>query len=115
MKAYADGATIQLKGHFELSWFTHDSPNFDSDYNYRIKPEPKLRPWKPDEVPVGALIRIKNSNWLTIISGRNKHEISTPTLSGPNECHSLDYALRHLEHSTDGGKTWLPCGVEEEL
>lgn len=33
----------------------------DSD-EYRIAPDPVFRPWKPEEVPVGAVVRPKNQS-----------------------------------------------------
>src|SRR5271157_4351377 len=41
--------------------------NTHTDYPYRIKPTPKLRPWKPEEVPVGALMKL--NSWTRLILG----------------------------------------------
>ena len=40
IKAWADGAEIEVKGSTEDSWFFVD-PDWDTDIEYRIKPEPK--------------------------------------------------------------------------
>lgn len=85
----------------------------------RIKQEPKLRPWRADEVPVGALIRFaKNSSingkYLILASDTsgivycNTSDISTPSLIKGKYSSLVDY-----EHSLDHGKTWQPCGVVE--
>lgn len=42
-------------------WLTAKSTNFDRPPEfYRIKPEPRLRPWKPEEVPLDAWFRDKD-------------------------------------------------------
>ena len=69
---------------------------------YRIKPTAKLRPWTADEVPVGGQIRSKQSRDYRFLIDRTANaEVREDWLKG-------------YEHSLDGGKTWLPCGVEEE-
>ena len=82
--------------------------------NYRIKPEPKLRPWKPEEVPVGAIAKNKNMGkppcW--IISGVASCGVYFGHPS-KNEAASFKHCLETIEYSTDNGKTWKPCGVEE--
>ena len=88
---------------------------FTSDlaFRFRLAPEPpakKYRPWAPEEVPVGALIRAVGSKWRGLIlgvtaPGRIEH------FAGRTD---LCYACENHEHSIDNGKTWLPCGVEVE-
>lgn len=80
--------------------------------DYRIKAPQKLRPWNTTEIPLGAWLKEKGSQDTSIIvavlDGRavsvewNDHCAITP-----------EYLLNYFEHSTDQGKTWLPCGVEE--
>jgi hypothetical protein len=40
IKAWADGAQIQVKAH-KLVWEDRENPLWDTDSEYRIKPEPK--------------------------------------------------------------------------
>lgn len=80
---------------------------------YRRKPEPQLRAWKTEEVPIGALIRMKNSqHGRTVILFAFDGEIwdGTPTGYG-REKYNTQRALELYEHSLDFGKTWHPCGV----
>ena len=53
MLAFADGAEIQYshKGQNNwLNWINESSPSFDwQAFDYRIKPEPKYRPFKSQE------------------------------------------------------------------
>lgn len=82
---------------------------------YRRKPEPKLRAWNPEEVPVGCLIR--NSEWpkgnRVLLTESINDAIYLPHL-GEHARYTLE-AMRGSgwEHSLDGGKTWNPCGVYE--
>lgn len=80
-------------------------------YDFRLAPEPpakKFRPWTPDEVPVGALIRAIGLQWRSLIWAAHANG-DIGCMTGALE---PEYALRNHEHSIDGGKTWLPCGVE---
>ena len=51
LKAFAEGKTIEsrcIKGDKSL-WYDDEDPSFDNDFEYRIKPEPKYRPFKDAE------------------------------------------------------------------
>ena len=112
--ALAEGKTIQIRDSDMGTWKDISSPMFAGSFDYRIKPESKLRPWRADEVPVGAVIRNihepKQYKWLILNS-------ITPGVAVAGEdnirSHSTNHLMRECEHTTDGGKTWLPCGVEE--
>ena len=108
MIGWANGKTIQWRRRDQNEWFdiepacTATILSWDWDeFEYRIKPEPKLRPWTADEVPLGAWMRFKRNpqdrvliGWVSVQADR-------------------DLWLDEREHTIDGGKTWLPCGVEE--
>jgi hypothetical protein len=126
VQAAAEGKTVQwFSG---VSWLDCYEPCdwFNSNQNeipnrFRIKPEePNLRPWKPEEVPVGALVRWKESSKnsftgsrgfdICIIAGIHGDRVLTSIFS----CNfRLETVFNHHEHSLDHGKTWLPCGVLE--
>jgi len=104
MQAYVDRVTIfstdkeRPNKHVAII----DNPAWNwAVFNYFIKPEPKLRPWKPEEVPLGA--------WMRGIDSDNQRWMLTNSM---NEDRRREWLL-HNQHSTDQGKTWLPCGVEE--
>jgi hypothetical protein len=110
MEAYIDGYEIQMCGKqwnpresLKPDWCDTDDPcwDFDSCY-YRRKPAAKLRPWTADEVPLGAWMRFK-------LIPSERYLITQSTLSLP-----LQQWFQDREHSIDGGKTWLPCGVVED-
>ena len=49
MEAYANGKKIQ-RTDLDGNWFDCENPNFDwASFNYRIKPEPKYRPFRTQE------------------------------------------------------------------
>lgn len=80
----------------------------ESPSGWLLYTEPKLRPWKPEEVPVGAWMREKNGglpSLIVAVTGRTLHR-------GHGDSIQFDYALNHYEHSTDNGVTWKPCGIE---
>ena len=105
MQAYVDGKEVEVQRLLAGScWIPAGAPCWDwLNGNYRIKPTAKLRPWTADEVPLGAQVRSKSYHpdhrSMIIQSGNSM------TREGWLTCY---------EHSTDGGKTWLPCGVLEE-
>lgn len=84
------------------------------NHKFRLAPEPpakRYRPWTPEEVPVGAVTRAKFGGDVLMIIGRRENGA---LLAGDNGEYPLSALLDAREHSTDGGKTWLPCGVEVE-
>lgn len=116
IQAYSEGKEIQFRGMGGI-WSTMNYLAFKEDVNeYRIKPEPKLRPWKPEESPLGMWLREKRRadsiHYLvlavnTINKGVRIYE--------DNKTRDIDMEqlLNRYEHSLDNGKTWLPCGVME--
>lgn len=51
IQAFAEGKEIEsrcIKGDKSL-WYDDEDPSFDNDLEYRIKPEPKYRPFKDAE------------------------------------------------------------------
>jgi hypothetical protein len=100
MQAFVDGKEVE-HWYYEM-WVKIHVPRWDwGNTEYRIKPTPVLRPWTADEVPLGAIMRTKGLEGRCII-------IDTETSD------DRSYWLNAREHSTDGGKTWHPCGVMEE-
>ena len=49
IQAFAEGRTIELRSNLKLhpeKWIETTTPTFDKSHEYRIKPEPKYRPFK---------------------------------------------------------------------
>lgn len=108
---YQIGVMVSFKGCRQIEcrlrgssiWFIDNDPTWNWDaVEYRIKPTKTMRPWTADEVPVGGQIRSKQSRDYRFLIDRTANaEVREDWLKG-------------YEHSLDGGKTWKPCGVEEE-
>jgi len=103
MQAFVDGKEVEYLHSGTEGWVTTTNPSWNwTNCFYRIKPTPVLRPWTADEVPLGAQMRNPlnpDHRWLV-----NQTEF---------EPVRADWLTEGHEHSTDGGKTWKPCGVEE--
>lgn len=97
----------------------HFTRGYESYYDLINIPEPpKLRPWKPEEVPVGALIRGSRYGVRVILGCGSDTDCEFKYVlyiggNGKIAGDSLEGCLRYREHSTDFGKTWRPCGVLE--
>jgi hypothetical protein len=102
MQAYVDGKEVEAFSPCQ-KWERVSAPRWGWDDNqYRIKFTATLRPWTADEVPLGAWMRKKQDvphRWVVIDTG--------------NELWRQGW-FEDSEHSIDGGKTWLPCGVMED-
>ena len=109
MLAWADGKEVECK--YPYGWDKVDMPNWDwLAFTYRIKPTATLRPWTPDEVPLGAWMRSRQGIWRSLIVAVDSNGKIIVHYRGIER----EDGLEHYEHSLDGGKTWLPCGVVEE-
>lgn len=129
LTAIENGGTLQRRASLTREGPWRDYGSEDIQFGlpmecYRIKPAPKLRAWKADEVPVGAIVRVKSifdgvAVHVAVLAWRTHSECGS-ALAGsalpesmPNFCADFGHALKHWEHSLDHGKTWLPCGISE--
>jgi hypothetical protein len=80
---------------------------YDTDLVFADDPQPKLRPWKPEEVPVGCWVRHVSNPERRLVTVVNS--ICVETVSGVIRYPEL---LEDYEHTTDG-VVWKPCGVLE--
>ena len=104
MDASINGIEVESKLIGTYDWVLDKNPSWNwLNYDYRIKPTPVLRPWTADEVPLGAQVRSK--------SYHPDHRSMIIQSGNPM---TREGWLNDYEHSIDGGKTWLPCGVVEE-
>jgi hypothetical protein len=102
MQAFVDGNEVESM--YDGKWAIIYAPRWNWDNTeYRIKPTAKLRPWTADEVPLWCQLRSKSYH------PDHRYLITT---SGHTTLREV--WLNEYEHSIDGGKTWLHCGVVEE-
>ena len=105
MQAFVDGKEVECCDILFKGLHTTNNPSWDwVACIYRIKPTPTIRPWTADEVPLGMQMRAKDPNY------GNRRSL----ICGTYDESTRSAWLSTSEHSTDGGKTWLPCGVMEE-
>ena len=74
MEAYANGKKIQ-RTDLDGNWFDCENPNFDwASFNYRIKPEPKYRPFKTQEECWQEMLKHDEFGWVkSKTRDANKH------------------------------------------
>ena len=66
IQAYAEGKVIEsrcIKGEKSL-WYDDKDPSFDDDFEYRIKPEPKYRPFKGAEECWAEMLKHQPFGWV---------------------------------------------------
>ena len=119
LKALQQGRTVQRRPRFSAEaewqeWRDAQNVNF-TDYEYRIKPEPKRIPLGPEDVPPGSVLTLEcgmKGLW---------HSIVCCCRTGVVVAFNSELKLRSFEELTDlnftisrdGGKTWSPCWKEE--
>ena len=116
IQAFVEGKRIESRPVGYASWHNSVVPDFMlPTHLYRIAPEQKLRPWTADEVPARALYRRKSDKKVGVILGFYDGFVwFIPLRSDAGPVGDFPYTcLQDAEHSTDGGKTWKPCGVLE--
>ena len=78
MEAYANGKKIQCNYNCQDNegWVDTDNPSFNWDkYVYRIKPEPKYRPFKSQEECWDEMLKHQPFGWLKSIKKQEKVHI----------------------------------------
>ena len=65
IKAYSEGKIIQYRHKGRTKWYDLDSGQFNCDiYFYRIKPEPKYRPFKTQEECWNEMLKHQSLGWV---------------------------------------------------
>lgn len=111
IKAYAEGKTVQIKNKIGR-WADLYEPNWDfSPDKYRIKPEPKYRPFKTKEECWDEMHKHPDFGWVT--DGYYKSTISVKSDSIVVTISSLEYdfgkAYIHFTFADD-----TPFGIKED-
>ncbi len=94
--------------------FVYGQPNHASDLVNIPEPK-KLRPWRPEEVPMPCVLRTKNgkTRWQILsVSDYGVGSSDSGSDAGVTIISGFDVLLECNEYSTDGCVTWHPCGVE---
>ena len=112
IQAFAEGKTIQYRHKGRSTWYDLDSGQFNCDmYYYRIKPEPKYRPFKTKEECWQEMHKHPDFGWVT--DGYYKSTISVKSDSIVVTISSLEYDFgKAYIHFTFADGT--PFGIKEE-
>ncbi len=107
--AYAEGKSVELFDLHTNKWVNCIDPIFYSVNTYRIKPENKYRPWTFEEAPLNVLFvgkdRLKELRFIFVGVSQNGYRNCLDC------CFDFKFLLDNYLHSSDNGKTWLPCGI----
>lgn len=71
IQAYAEGKAIEsrcVKGDKSL-WYNDEDPSFDDDFEYRLKPDPKYRPFKDAEECWAEMQKHQPFGWIKSYEG----------------------------------------------
>lgn len=116
LRAWLDGKLIQVKTEYGWSDVFSDGPPptlAGKDESFRIKPTPSRRFWKPEEIPIGVMVRkIDRPKWIGMILGVSGHgEAYTSTVNDITKENFIEF-----EWAIPGPANqvqWQPAGVEE--
>ena len=64
MKAFAEGKVIQFRTDSISKWIETTTPKFDLLHEYRIKPEPKYRPFRTKEECWNEMLKHQPFGWV---------------------------------------------------
>lgn len=123
LKAYelamrSDNKSIQVWVDARAVWrHMEEHEPFNPRSIYRVRPTPKLRPWKAEEVPLDAWFCRKDNPdaWFRISSrwaAKNSTHVYLRFEDSMNV--PLGIVMDQYLHSTDKGATWSPCGIMED-
>ena len=117
IQAFAEGKAIEsrcIKGYKSL-WYDDEDPSFDNDLEYRLKPEPKYRPFANAEECWTEMLKHHPFGWLkgdkcfyNIVSVSNI-DVSMANVSG--DIVTLDFSDVMEYNTFDDG---TPFGVKVE-
>ena len=68
IQALAEGKIIEVKPKLGIEWIKTDNPILDRFHDYRIKPEPKYRPFKNKEECWQEMLKHQPFGWIKSIS-----------------------------------------------
>ena len=119
IQAFAEGKTIEYRG-YGGAWKVAQTPTWSSHLCYRIKPEPKYRPFKTQEECWNEMHNHPDFGWVKRINGGYKQIMAIHTdifnkrcadFAGQTgtACFEFEYIYKKYTF-TDG----TPFGIKEE-
>ena len=115
IQAFANGKTIQAIDPYEDEWVDQAALNFKALFEgqYRIKPEPKYRPFANEEECLQEMLKHQPFGWVKIEDlYRNIANVTSCSITfADNEARDVNYEQAFKNYTfTDG----TPFGVKEE-
>ena len=110
IQAFAEGKAIEsrcIKGYKSL-WYDDEDPSCDNDLEYRLKPEPKYRPFANAEECWQELLKHKPFGWVKDTEANEYLNVYCIS----NSASSIDLFCRMFKRCIfiDGS----PCGIKVE-
>lgn len=113
MQAFVEGKTIQRYDDKKDDWYDiSPNANIDFCYDYRIKPEPKYRPFKSQEECLNEMMKHQPFGWVKEISSEMLYlinGISNMSIVIMEDINSFKEAMNIYEF-----KDRTPFGIKEE-
>lgn len=105
VQAMKDGKKVELfwnPNGLAPGWYAvRELTSSNSPDNYHIVSIPTLRPWRPEEVPVGAVVRRIGATFKWVLGATDQYsDMLVKT--------DLEWKWPH-----EPDTAWRPCGVEE--
>ena len=113
IQEYAEGKTIQsryVKGDTSL-WYDDEDPSFDDDLEYRIKPEPKFRPFKDAKECWQEMLKHHPFGW--VVGRRDGVMYLIRSLEYVSVYTSIQYSFKDAFDTFEFADL-VPFGVKEE-
>ena len=113
IQALAEGKIIEVKPKLGIEWIKTDNPTFDRFHDYRIKPEPKYRPFVDKEECWQEMLKHQPFGWLKddVVQLYNIINIKTTGITVNNGISNCNYSFKSVFNLTFADGT--PFGVEE--
>ncbi len=111
MQAFAEGKTIQVRTNSISKWIETTTPTFDLLHEYRIKQEPKYRPFANKEECLQEMLKHQPYGWVKADYGQfiiTEIRNSKATIGRNNRLLDFDYIFSKYEFA-DG----TPFGIIE--
>lgn len=113
IQAFVEGKTIEYYDYSNDDWIETSTPVWQVDVKYRIKPEPKYRPFKSQEEYLGEMLKHQPFGWVVNKKSTIMHNICG---IGLNYIYVDDMTTSFIDafakyNFSDG----TPFGIKEEL
>ena len=95
IQAYAEGKNIEYSYDGE-QWESTDTPSWDCNIMYRIKPEPKYRPFKTKEECWNEMLNHQPFGW--VISKKSASYVNLGSITQHNNNVEITFSTNEGEH-----------------